>query len=94
VFGQVGCFKWSEIFGIGQAEQNWKAIKANKFWKRSNLSSMKIKKQAIISAAYSRQKVEACHKTAQKSSMLWTDEVFDYCKIDQYCQGSIVDNFN
>jgi hypothetical protein len=23
--------------------------------------------------------------------VLWTDEDFDYCNIDQYCEGSIVD---
>jgi hypothetical protein len=91
VFGKVGCFTCSEILGIGQDEQNWKAIKANKFEKQPNLSSEKIKKQAIISAAYSHQKNEAHHKTAQKAGVLWTDEDFDYCKIDRYCQGSIVD---
>ncbi len=77
--------------GIGQAEQNWKSIKANKVGNWSDLSPKKTKKQAIISAGYSHQKNGAHHKKAQKAGVLWTDEDFDNCKIDRYCQGSIVD---
>lgn len=42
--------------GCGQAERNWKAMKAQRTGKRSNLSSDKMMKQDVISAAYARHK--------------------------------------
>lgn len=47
------------------------------------------KKQAVISAAYSHKKNEAWYKRAHKAGVLSTDENFEYCIIDRYCQEAI-----
>jgi len=62
----VGWLFYMLRVGIGQAGQKWKAIKANKSGKHSNLSSEKMKKQAVVSAAYSHQKNEACRKELKR----------------------------
>ncbi len=69
-------------------------MKANKSRKQSNPSSEKTKKQAIISAVYSHQKNEAHCKKAQKAGVLWTDEDFEYCKIECFCKDPLWANFN
>jgi hypothetical protein len=66
-------------------------MKAHKTGKRTNLGSGKTKKQSIICAAFARQKNETQRKQAQRAGVLWTDEDFEYCKLDEYCQGKIVE---
>ena len=56
MFGHVACISTSEVMGCGQAECIWKAMKAQKTGKQSNLGLEKTKKQAVISAAFARQK--------------------------------------
>jgi hypothetical protein len=56
VFGHMACISTSKVVGCGQAECNWKAMKAQKTGKQSNLGLEKTKKQAVISAAFARQK--------------------------------------
>ena len=90
VFGRVACYTTSQIGGLGEAERNLKAIKGNKTGKRSRLCPEKAKKQAVVSAAYSRKRSEARRANAQKAGELWNDDDFTWCKIDHYCTGSIV----
>jgi hypothetical protein len=90
VFGAVSCQVTASPLGIGQAEWNWKAVKANKSGKRSNLSPTKSKKQAVISASYSHKKSEARRMAAQRAGVLWTEEDFKFCKINSYCSAPIV----
>ena len=92
VFGPVACLTASDATGCGQAERNWKAMKAQKTGKRSNLSSDKMMKQAVISAAYARHKNDTKRLNARKAGVLWTDEDFEFCKIDHYCAGSIIED--
>ena len=66
-------------------------MKAQKAGKRTNLGSEKTKKQSVICAAFARQKNETQCKQAQRASVLWCDEDFEYCKLDEYCQGNITE---
>lgn len=77
--------------GCGQAERNWNAMKAQKTEKRSNLGSEKTKKQAVISTAFASHKNARKRLNAQRAGILWTDEDFEFCKIDHYCAGNIVE---
>jgi hypothetical protein len=55
------------------------------------MKSDKAKKQAVISAAYSHQACESRRKDAQRAGVLWSDEDYEYCKLDCYCSGSIIE---
>ena len=55
---------------------------------RTNLGYEKNKKQSIICSGFARQKNETQRIQAQRAGMLWTDEDFEYCKLDEYCQGT------
>ena len=66
-------------------------MKAQKTGKRTNLGSEKTKKQSVICAAFARQKNETRRKQAQRAGVLWSDEDFKYCKLDEYCQGNIME---
>ena len=90
VFGAVSCQVTPPLLGMGQAEQNWKAVKANKSGKHSNLSPAKSKKQAVISTSYSHKKSKAQRMAAQWASVLWTEEDFKFCKIHSYCSSPMV----
>ena len=89
VFGLSACLTCSLVLGCGQAERQWKAMKAQKTGKRTNLGSEKTKKQSVICVAFARQKNETQRKQAQRAGVLWSDEDFQYCKLDEYCQGDI-----
>ena len=91
VFGLCACLSCSLVLGCGQAERQWKAMKAQKTGKRTNLGSEKTKKQSVICAAFARQKNETQRKHAQRAGVLWSDEDFEYCKLDEFCQGNITD---
>ncbi len=91
VFGLSACLSCSLVLGCGQAERQWKAMKAQKTGKRTNLGSEKTKKQSVICAAFARQKNETQRKQAQRAGVLWCDEDFEYCKLDEYCQGNIME---
>ena len=45
----------------------------------------------MISAAFARQKNESHRKHAQWAGVLWTYEDFEFCKLDHYCSGSLVE---
>jgi hypothetical protein len=92
VFGLSACLTCSLVLGCGQAERQWKAMKAQKTGKRTNLGSEKTKKQSVICAAFERQKNETQRKQAQRAGVLWSDEDFQYCKLDEYCQGDITED--
>jgi len=66
-------------------------MKAQKTGKHTNLGSEKTKKQSVICAAFARQKNETQRKQAQWAGVLWSDEDFEYCKLDEFCQGNITD---
>jgi hypothetical protein len=66
-------------------------MKAQKTGKHTNLGSEKTKKQSVICAAFARQKNETQHKQAQRAGVLCSDEDFEYCKLDEYCQGNITE---
>ena len=72
-----------------QAEQQWKVTKTQKTGKRTNLGSEKTKKQSIICTAFARQKNETQRKQTQWAGVLRGVEDFEYCKLDEYCQGNI-----
>ena len=91
VFGLSACLSCSLVLGCGQAERQWKAMKVQKTGKRTNLGSEKTKKQSVICAAFARQKNETQRKQAQRAGVLWCDEDFEYCKLDEYCQGNITE---
>ncbi len=58
VFCLSACLSFSLVLGCGQAEQQWKATKAQKTGKHTNLGSEKTKKQSVICTAFARQKSE------------------------------------
>ena len=87
----MACKSTSEVLGWGQAEGHWKSMKAQITGKRAKLGSEKAKKQSVISAAFARQKNESRRKHAQRAGVLWTDEDFEFCKLDHYCSGSLVE---
>ena len=91
ILGPVACKSTSEALGCGQAERHWKSMKAQITGKRAKLGSEKAKKQSVISAAFARQKNELHRKHAQRAGVLWTDEDFEFCKLDHYCSGSLVE---
>jgi hypothetical protein len=91
VFGEIACKTTARILGTGQSERYWKIDKNNCAGNRSNLKSDKTKKQAVISAAYSHQACESRRKDAQRAGVLWSDEDYEYCKLDRYCSGSIIE---
>ena len=64
-------------------------MKAQKTGKRTNLGSEKTKKQSVICTAFARQKNETQRKQAQQAGVLWCDEDFEYCKLDEFCQWNI-----
>jgi hypothetical protein len=64
---------------------------AQKTGKQHNLGSEKTKKQSIICGALAWQKNETRRKQAHQADMLWSDEDFEYCKLDEYCQGAITE---
>ena len=66
-------------------------MKAQKTGKRTNLGSEKTKKQSVICAAFARQKNETQRMQAQRAGVLWCDEDFEYCKLDEYCQENITE---
>ena len=66
-------------------------MKSQKTGKHTNLGSKKTKKESIMCAAFARQKNETQWKQAQKAGVLWSDEDFEYCKLDEYCQGNIME---
>ena len=92
VFGLCACLSCSLVLGCGQAERHWKAMKMQKTGKRTNLGAEKTKKQSVICAAFARQKNETQQKQAQCAGVLWTDEDFEYCKLDEYCHGNILED--
>ena len=91
VLGPVACKSTSEVLGCGQAGRHWKSMKAQITGKRAKLGSEKAKKQSVISAAFARQKNESHWKHAQRAGVLWTDEDFEFCKLDHYCSGPMVE---
>ena len=91
-FGPVACKAESRILGIGEGERYWKHSKNNSKGNRSNLSLSKVMKQAVISATYSYQVNEARRVKIQTAGVLWNDQDFEYCKLDHYCSGTIVDD--
>ena len=64
--------------------------KATRLGSVQGFAKKKAKKQAVVSAAYSRKRSEARRANAQKAGELWNDDDFTWCKIDHYCTGSIV----
>jgi hypothetical protein len=67
-------------------------MKAQRTGKRANLSSEKMKKQAVISAAYARHKNDTKRHHARKAGVLWTDEDFELCKLDKYGTWLVVED--
>jgi hypothetical protein len=91
VFGLCVCLRGSLVLWCGQAKQQWNGIKAQKTGKHTNLGSDKTKKQSIICAAFVRQKNETQWKHAQQAGVLWSDEDFENCQLDEFCQGNITE---
>jgi hypothetical protein len=60
-------------------------MKMQKTGKHTNLGSEKTKKQSVICSAFERQKNKTQRIQAQRAGVLWTDEDFEYCKLDEYC---------
>ena len=80
----------SPILGCGQAECNWKEYKDNLGGKRAKLAPEKAKKLLVISASYSHKRCEACGNRARRADVLFNDEDFKFCKLDNYCSDSII----
>jgi len=59
--------------------------------KRAKLGSEKAKKQSVISTAFARHKNESYRKHAQWAGVLWTDEDFEFCKLDHHCSGLLIE---
>lgn len=66
--------------------------KRNKSGQRARLSTEKAKAQTVVAGAYSHRKSEARRTKCQKAGKLWTDEDFEFMKLDRYCSGSIIES--
>ena len=89
VFGLCACLSCSLVLGCGQAERHLKVMKMQKTGKHTNLGADKTKKQSVICAAFAMERNQTQRIQAQPAGVLWTDEDFEYCKLDEYCQGNI-----
>ena len=70
VLGFCACLSCSLVLRCGQAEQQWKVMKAQKTGKHTNLGSEKTKKQSVICLVFARQKNETQCKQAQQAGVL------------------------
>ena len=89
MLGPVACKSTPKALGCGKAEKHWKSMKACITHRQAMLSSKKAKKQLVTSADFARKKDESHRKHAQWTGVLWSDEDFEFCKLDHGCLGSV-----
>ena len=75
----------SKNIGIGSAERHWKIVKAVNNGKRSNTVTINCKKQAFLYGANMHKNSRCRQARIISAIMLWSDNDFQGCKMDIFC---------
>ena len=94
VLGKLACLVLSKVLGSGSAERMFKIQKLMSRGQRAGLSMARSKKQGLVYSRYQEMKCRNRVKKLSVAGVLWEDNDFESCKLDEYCheteQGTVV----